>query len=626
MKLNKRPSRLGQTQNSSAQIRILATTDLHMNLNSFDYHADKPDPTLGFTRTASLIRAARQQAGDALVLLFDNGDFLQGTPFGEWAALSDERHPILQAFEELSYDTIGLGNHDFGFGLAMIDRAVVQSPCPVVSSNLHRLDAMQGWHDCAILDRTVPVEGADAKIRIGVFSVLPPQIMQWEAHLLQDKVIATDILTTAQKMTERLRTEGCDLIVALAHSGFGQIQAAPDLENAIIPLAAIEGIDAIIAGHTHLTFPGVAHEGWAPVDHTAGLIHGKPVVMPGSAGSHLGVIDLFVDGNPESGWNVSGHNVELRPICSGVDGVTTAEDPDMVRLFASGHIQTRSTVAEPVAHVPKDLHSYFSFCAPDRGLALVAAAQAAALRPFLHGTDLANLPILSAVSPYKCGGRAGPRYYTNVPAGEICLRHIADLHVFPNELRAMLVTGAQLQDWLEMSAGIFNQLAPHVETDLTNAGRAGHNFDVLFGLSYRIDPSQPPRFDSDGRLISPNHKRVESLIFEGHPVQPEQTFVVALNNYRANGGGHFRVATQARPIDLPSMDIKGILRDYLSGELPQDPLEQAPYPFSLRPQPGLHSILRTGPGALKYLSELDMFAPEPLGRDAEGFERIRLAL
>lgn len=597
-----------------------------MNLNGFDYYADKPDPSIGFTRTASLIREARQQAGDALVLLFDNGDSLQGTPLGDWAANSDGPHPLMQAFEALDYDAIGLGNHDFGFGLTALDHILVQAPCPVVCSNLHRTGAAQLWQNSTVLNRSVSMNGQLVAIRIGVLSVVPPQTTRWESHLLQGEVLADEILTAAQKTVDDLRTQGCDLIVALAHTGLGASQAAAGLENAAIPLAAIKGIDAIIAGHTHLTLPGSAHKRLANVDHLAGRIHGKPAVMPGSAGSHLGVIDLSLTKEPEGAWRVADNRAELRPIHLQAEGDSAPEDPGLVRLFAAGHARTRAAVAEPVAQISNDLHSYFSFCASDRGMALVAAAQAAALRPYLHGSALADLPLLSAASPCKFGGRSGPRYYTEVPAGEICLRHVADLHVFPNELRAALVTGAQVRDWLEMSASVFNQLGAEQETDLIDSRRAGYNYDVLFGLSYQIDLSQPARFDADGALTDPSHHRITRLTSDGRPVRQGQKFVVALNNYRASGGGNFPFVRQAAPIDLPPLEIKGVLRDYLSDVLPCDPLEQLPNPFSFVPLPGTRAILSTGSGALKYLKELGHFTPQPLGRDAEGFERIRLTL
>lgn len=598
-------------------IRILATTDLHMTLTGFDYYADKPDPTIGLTRTASAIRNARQQAEDGLTLLFDNGDALQGTPIGDWAIENDGPHPMMQAFKALEYDAIGLGNHDFGFGLDVLERVITQAPCPVICSNLNHVNDRQPWLRSVVLTRSVAQEET---IRIGVFSVLPPQTTMWEAHHLKDTFIAEDILTAARRTAEALRAQGCDLVIALAHSGLEQSTTQPGLENAVIPLAEIEGIDAIVAGHTHLTLPGAGHLGLDGVDAENALVHGTPVVMAGSAGSFLGVMDLRLTKSPEGRWQITDRHCDL------VETADEVEDKDLNEMFKPAHLATRKMMAEPVSHTKQSLHSYFSFCAPDRGLALVAAAQAAGLRPFLHGNAFAGVPLLSAVSPCKFGGRAGPRNYTDVPVGEICLRHVADLHVFPNELRAVDITGAQLRDWLEMSAGVFNQIHPDAEAEITDSRRAGHNFDVVFGVTYQIDLSSPARFDSNGALTDPTAQRVRDLCFGGQIVRDDQSFVVALNNYRASGGGHFPFVTKARAIPLPSRDIKEILRDYLSDRLLADPLDQAPYPFSLAPLYGTHTILRTGSGALKYLPELNEYSPELLGPDTDGFERIRLTL
>ncbi len=598
-------------------IRILATTDLHMTLTGFDYYADKTDPTIGLTRTASAIRNARQQVEDSLTLLFDNGDALQGTPIGDWAVENEGPHPMMQAFKALEYDAIGLGNHDFGFGLDVLERVIGQAPCPVICSNLTHVDDRQPWLRSVVLTRSIAQEET---IRIGVLSVLPPQTTMWEAHHLKDKVVAEDILTAARRTAEALRAQDCDLVVTLAHSGLEHSVSQPGLENAVIPLAAIEEIDAIVAGHTHLILPSVAHHGLDGVDAENGLVHGTPVVMAGSAGSFLGVIDLHLTKAPEGRWQITDHH------CNLVATADEVEDKDLSNLFKPAHLATRKMMAEPVSYTTQSLHSYFCFCAPDRGLALVAAAQAAGLRPFLHGTAFAAVPLLSAVSPYKFGGRAGPRNYTDVPVGKICLRHVADLHVFPNELRAVEITGAQLREWLEMSASFFNQIHPDTQTELTDSRRAGHNFDVVFGINYQIDLSSPARFDSNGTLSDPTAQRICNLCFDGQTIRDDQSFVVALNNYRASGGGHFPFVDKARTIPLPSRDIKEILRDYLSDHLPADPLDQAPYPFSFAPLNGAHTILRTGSGALKFLPELSEYSPELLEPDAEGFERIRLTL
>ena len=140
----------------------------------------------------------------------------------------------------------------------------------------------------------------------------------------------------------------------------------------------------------------------------------------------------------------------------------------------------------------------------DPGLALVNAAQRAALAAALDGTEYADLPVLSASAPFRTGGRGGPRHYTDIPAGPLRLRNLADLYGFPNTLCGLLVTGAELRDWLERAAICFNRIAPgEGDQPLLDRDVPGHVFDVIDGLSYTIDLSQPARFDLSGTLVAP---------------------------------------------------------------------------------------------------------------------------
>lgn len=609
------------------RVRILGTSDLHMNAVSFDYYSDKAEPTIGLTRTTSLIRAAREEAisDNALVLCFDNGDSLQGTPVGEWStAHLDEGHALMQAFDHLGYDAIGLGNHDFSFGLETLERIIDLAPCPVLSSNAHRWNGTAPWQGEQILTRQVQLGTERVELKIGVISVLPPQTVKWEAHRLKGALWIDDILSCARWKTRRLKALDCDLIIALAHTGLGTERPQANLENAAIPLAAINGIDAVIAGHTHLTLPGAAYEGLAHVDARTGHVHGTPMVMPGAAGSHLGLIDLSL--SYTDGWQVQHSRAELRAIAPGPDQPPVPEDPAVLRLFDRAHSETRKHTRKPVGHTSKHLHSYFSFCAQDHGLALVAAAQAAALRPYLMGTEYADLPVLSAVSPSKFGGRAGPRFFTDVPAGEIRHRHVADLSVFPNEMLAIIVSGAQIHAWLEMSAGVLNQQHPDTLSTLLHHDRAGHNFDVLHGLTYQIDLNKPARFDAEGAVTEPSSYRISDIRHEGQPIEETQLFMVAVNNYRANGGGHFPFVEEAVRFPLPILPIQRIIQDYLSGAFAADPLAQAPRPFRLTAPKGAKAILNTGLAARDHLADIAEFQPEILGQNPDGFLQISLTL
>jgi 2',3'-cyclic-nucleotide 2'-phosphodiesterase / 3'-nucleotidase len=615
-------------------LRILTTTDLHMHLTSHDYYADRADPTVGLTRTASLIQAARAEAEKANIttLLLDNGDSMQGTPMGEVASENQNQpHPLMQAFSHLRYDAIGLGNHDFNFGLEVLDTILAQAPCPVVCSNLRRVAEVDQTQPFTVLERTVLIDGSEIPIRIGVVSYLPSQILIWDAHLLEGRVEVDDILSSARQHKKLFRDKKCDLIIALAHTGLGPIKARPGMENAAIPLANIDGIDVVIAGHTHLHLPGPDHQGLEYVDSETATVHGKPAVMAGSAGTHLGVIDLELCRSANGGWQVANHFSTLRPIArTDRNGKTVSlapEDTNLAALLASHHDATRTHMRQHVGFSDQSRHSYFSFFAQDQAMTLVAAAQAAALRPILENTEIANLPLLSAVSPSKFGGRAGPSYYTDVPPGPLSLRHLADLYTFPNMLHAVIITGAQVLEWLEASASLFHQITPGSEGQfLVDPAIAGYNFDVLHGLEYRIDLSAPARFRIDGSLRNANAHRIVSPQYQSQNLRAEQKFVVALNNYRANGGGDVAGLKRAHSVLIPRLSIRDALRDYVSESKQNDPISSAPAPWKFSEIPGTYVTALTGPGALAHMSELEGRDIVETGLNPDGFLTLRVAL
>jgi 2',3'-cyclic-nucleotide 2'-phosphodiesterase / 3'-nucleotidase len=612
------------------RLRLLATTDLHMHLTAYDYYADRVDDAVGLTRTARLIHTAKAESrqNGALVLLFDNGDSLQGTPMGDLAIQTPEAvHPLMRAFDHLGYDAIGLGNHDFNFGLEPLLAVIAQAPCPVVCSNIRRVDggALAGVRPFVILERALQ----GRPIRIGVLSLLPPQTIQWDAHNLHGVLVVDDMVETARRQGAALRRAGCDVVVALAHSGLDDTPAHDGMENAVLPLAALNDIDAVIAGHTHLQLPGPAHAGLDNVDTTTGDVHGTPVVMPGTAGSHLGVIDLRLRAEANDCWAIDRFDCALRPVSmrhpNGTAKVATDEDEALQRLLAPAHAATRAFMQKPVGRTDKPLHSYFSFIAPDRALAVVALAQAAKLRRLLAGSEAGDLPLLSATAPCKFGGRSGPSSYTDVPAGDVLLRHAADLHVFPNELRAVIVTGQQIFDWLEDSARLFNQIAPgSCEAPLVNPSVPGHDFDVLHGLTWQIDLAAPPWAGQTGQAATQG--RISDVRYRGTPVTADQRFVVALNNYRASGGGGFTALNEAVHLPIPPINIREVICDFLAGNLSSQSLDYPLQAWRFRPMPATSITLPTGPGATAYLDELADRDVTVCGPGADGFLNLTLPL
>ncbi|PTW48315.1 bifunctional 2',3'-cyclic-nucleotide 2'-phosphodiesterase/3'-nucleotidase [Rhodovulum kholense] len=617
-------------------LRLMETSDLHVHVFPYDYYSDRPIDSAGLARTAALIATLRAEAANTL--LFDNGDFLQGNPMGDYIAHErglrpGEMHPMIAAMNAVGYDAATLGNHDFNYGLDFLLTALDGARFPVVSANLlpgplapPGLAALPRY---TLLDRTVrDGAGQPHPLRIGVIGFLPPPIAIWDRRHLHGRAEGGDIVAAARALVPRMRADGADLVVALAHSGIGEPDHVDRQENACLPLAGIEGIDAILSGHQHMTLPGPDFAGIPGVDAEAGTICGKPAVMPGFWGSHLGVVDLLLE-RGTAGWRVAEHRSAVHPIAHRKPGrgvvPLVSSNPEVITAAAPAHAETLAYTRRAVGRTEVPLHSYFSLVTNDASVKIVADAQRWYLAEMLKGTRHEGLPLLSAAAPFKAGGHGGPDYYTDVPAGDIAIRNVADLYLYPNTVRAVRVTGAQLRGWLERSAALFNRIEPgQPDQILLNPEAPCYNFDVICGVEYRIDLSRPPRFGPGGRLLDPTAGRISGLSWQGQPVTDDMEFVVATNSFRASGGGGFPgTGVDTVAFEAPDANRDVLLR-YIAEHGTVAPRADATWRFE--DLPGTTVLFDTSPAALDHLDELRDLALEPAENGPDGFLRLRIAL
>jgi 2',3'-cyclic-nucleotide 2'-phosphodiesterase / 3'-nucleotidase len=619
-------------------LQVLSTTDLHMYLEDYDYYADRPDSDVGLVRVAPLIRAAR--AASPNTLLVDNGDLIQGTPMGDWVARergvsADMPHPAIVAMNQLGYDAAVLGNHEFNFGLDTLLQTYAAAKFPVLAGNVMTLDPVTKqptgetlYPAFTVLDRELKDgNGRSHRVRIGLLGVLTPQIMIWDRDKLEGRVNTTDMVESARALVPALRAQGCDVIIALSHAGLSPAPRVGGEENASAYLTAIEGIDAVITGHSHRVFPGPDFRDFPGADLQKGTINGCPLVMAGSYGSHLGVTDLVLE-RAGTGWRVIDGRSEARPITRRVDGrVVPATEPDteVAALIAAAHEGTLRYVRRPVGRTTGRIHSYFAFLGDSAGVEIVAEAQRFYAEKALKGTAHAGLPILSASAPFKSGGRPGPEFYTDIAAGEIAIRNVADLYVFPNQLTAVRLTGAQVREWLEMSVRIFRTIDPAspAPQPLLDRRIPGYNFDVIDGLTYTIDLTRASRYDRDGKLTAPDARRITEVRFQDQPLVDSQEFIVVTNNYRANGGGSFP-ALDGRTVVYQSPDtVQQVLVDYIRDRGVIEPTTDNSFRFAPLPA-GLTIVYDSGPVAQQLLAEVPMLSY--LGPGENGFINFKFDL
>ena len=302
-----------------------------------------------------------------------------------------------------------------------------------------------------------------------------------------------------------------------------------------------------------------------------------------------------------------------------------ASDPKVLAAAQAAHEATLDYVRRPVGETSAPLHSYFALVADDPSVQIVNQAQLWYMRRILDGTPLGGLPLLSAAAPFKSGGRSGPDYYTDIPAGPIAIRNVADLYLYPNTVQAVKVTGEQVKDWLEMSAGIFRRITPgEADQPLIADGFPSYNFDVIDGVTYRIDVTQPARFTKDGALADAGAHRIVDLRYDGQPIDPTAQFVVATNNYRAGGGGKFPGIAADKIVFVAPDANRDVLIRYIIEEKRIDPAADGNW--SLAPAPGTSVLFTTGPASVAHAASVRGPTPEALGRTEDGYERYRISL
>lgn len=609
-----------------ARLRVLATTDVHVHLAAWDYCAGRATRGMGLERTASLIAAARAEV--AASILVDNGDFLQGSPLGDRSASAAIRargriHPAIAAMNSLGYDAAALGNHEFDYGLDFLDAALADAAFPVLCANLVRQRGAGPQDDLpyrppvALIDRQVFDESGTAHgVRIGLIGLAPPQTIDWAGDHLKGRLVARDMAEAARAWVPALRKAGAEVVIALAHTGIAAARDACSGEAVAMTIARLPGIDAIVAGHTHAVFPSAEFAGLPEMDADAGRLAGRPAVMPGFGGSHLGVIDLELE-HRAGRWAVSGGRGSVRS----VEALRAPPCPALRATIRAAHVDTIRHLRRRIGSTLLPLNSYFALVADSPALRLVCEAQATFVRRALAGTEHAALPVLSAAAPFKAGGRGGPGNYTDVSAGRLALRNVADLYAFPNALRAVRVTGTELVEWLERSAAIFRHIGrDRCDQPLIDPDFRSHNFDVIAGVTYAIDPTTRPRYDAEGRLLDPAAYRVQDLRHKGRRVLPQDEFIVATNSYRV--AMRERDGTAQRLIPMPERTNREVLLHYIASHgtilAPERP------GWRLTAPPGTSLTFETSPKARDHLASIEGLCLEHLGDAPGGFARFRL--
>ena len=621
---------------SILELRIIETTDLHSNLMDFDYYKNKPTAKLGLARTATLIKQARAEAENSV--LVDNGDLIQGSPMGDYIAdrglESGQIHPVYQAMNILGYDAANIGNHEFNYGLEFLEQAISGANFNYVNANVIDLKTNKPYFTPYKIKtyNFKDQHGKSQHINIGYIGFVPPQILLWDKINLQDKVRVQDIKTSAQQWVPIMKAAGADIIIAIPHSGLSSDPYKNMAENSVYYLSQVPHINAITFGHSHGIFPGKDFSEIAGIDNQLGTVNGVAAVMPGRWGSHLGIIDLKLS-KKDNHWTVITSQSEARPIFDEVNNQPLVEaDKAILNLVSADHKGTLEFMTQPIGKSSINMYSFLALIQDDPTVQLINNAQIDYVKSLIQGdADLQHLAVLSAAAPFKTGGRKNDSSnYTEVEAGDLTFRHAADLYPYPNTLAVLKISGADIREWLECSAGLFN----HIDNKQSTAqslinwdGFRSYNFDVIDGVNYQIDISQAAKYDAQCKLLNHKNARIKQLTFKGSEIDPEQLFLLVTNNYRAYTGYFAGTGPNNVVIQAPD-ENRTVLANYIRQQSKQfgqiNPIADNNWSFSaIKTQKSLQLklILETAATskAENFIKEKAFYPMHKIGFDDVGF-------
>ena len=551
---------LGGRQGKRYALTVMGTTDLHGHVFNWDYfkdaeYADAQGNAQGLSRISTLVDQVRAEKGRRNTLLLDAGDTIQGTPLTYYYAKVDPItaeggpvHPMAAAMNAVGYDAVALGNHEFNYGIETLRKFEEQCDFPLLGANALDAKTLKPAFPPYFM-KTFHVRGAPP-VKVAVLGLTNPGIAIWDKAYVQGRLTFPGLEEQAAKWVPRLRSMGADVVVVSAHSGSSGTSSygdqLPYVENSAALVAQqVPGIDAILVGHAHVEIPELK------VTNTK---TGRTVVLsePLAFAERLSLFDVelvFAKGR----WSVESVKASV------LNSASVADDPKITKLLKDDHDVVVAYVNQVVGTATETLTTVEARYKDAPIIDLITKVQEDMVRAALAGTEYASVPVIAQASPFS--------RTSEIPAGEVTIRDLSSLYVYDNTPVAKLMTGAQVRAYLEYSARYFVRTAAGAAVDvekLTNAeGRPDYNYDYVSGLSYEID------------IAAPAGARIRNLSYGGVALDDAQQFVLAVNNYRANGGGAFPHVASAKELWSESTEIRTRISEWVTAKGVLDPKDFA---------------------------------------------------
>jgi 2',3'-cyclic-nucleotide 2'-phosphodiesterase/3'-nucleotidase len=487
---------------SKVNLKIIQTTDVHGTIFPYNFIEQK-EAANSLATIYTLVKQTRNENPDRVILL-DNGDYLQGQPSVYYYNFEDTVSPHLgaQVLNYMQYDATTVGNHDIETGHAVYDRYRTQLNMPFMAANA--LDKKTGnpyFEPYTIIER----QG----IKVAVLGLITPGISQWLPENLWSGMEFEDMVESANKWVKIIHEkEQPDLVIGMFHAGVDHAYNNPEgvefmNENASRLVAEkVAGIDIVLAGHDHKKhFEKVLN------------FKGDTVILldPRSHSRAVSFIDIDFTLNKTNGLYEKNIKAEI------IDIQDYNADADFLATFNEQYNEVKKYVSRQIGEFASTMDSKEGYFGNSSFMDFIHTVQLD-----ISGADI------SFASPLS--------FHTTVEKGPVYVSDLFKLYKYENQLYTLNLTGKEVDGFLEYSVSEwFNTMRNKSDNLLRiNQDETGrysfvnqyYNFSSASGIEYLVDVSKP-----DGN-------KVKILGFSsGRHFYADSSYTVALNSYRATGGG-----------------------------------------------------------------------------------------
>jgi len=505
----------------TTRITILGTSDLHGNIWGYSYEDGKETTNNGIARVYTYIQQVR--AENPNTILVDNGDTIQGTILtDDIYNKQDGEHPIMSVMNYMGYDAMTLGNHEFNFGLNLIDRIQKQAKFPILAANATYKDTgkLLTGADYTIVER--------GGVKVAIIGVTNPNAPTWDGEKV-DAVSFEAVSSAVKRCIEKIG-DSADVIMVSCHAGLtGEFDEEGGSDAASQILIDNPQVDVLLVGHYHVV-----------VKEKDG---NTLVGAPRNSGRDVVRFDLNVDKD----GNVTDGSVDV---------------VDMANYEPSNDIRSLPIVKEAHQKTIDFINGSASSDGTTSGGVFGTAKQDFQPVDEIAGIpegkleDTAVMDLINKVQLLNSGADVSAaalfKDTSDIKAGDINYGDIFNIYKFDNTLYRVQVTGAELKAYMEWSAACYNQWHEGDVSISFNPEKPGYLYDMFAGVDYEIDLSQP------------EGSRIKNVMFKGKPLADDQTLTLAVNNYRYSSGLKAYKLVAAKKEWESSNSIRDMLVKYIT--------------------------------------------------------------